>query len=111
MQKSSGKYYPAGASNPVTGIAIITVLGTAMVGSIFASVAWDNITFTAGEVINPKKNIPLSLFFGTTIVVLLYILANYVYISILPLRGLQAGVTVYEKGIQFAKMIGWVHRQ
>ncbi|MGA2297251.1 MAG: amino acid permease [FCB group bacterium] len=94
---------PVGASSPVTGIAIITVLGTAMVGSIFASVAWDNITFTAGEVINPKKNIPLSLFFGTTIVVLIYILANYVYVSILPLRGLQAGATVYERGIQFAQ--------
>ncbi|MFA6570273.1 MAG: amino acid permease [Bacteroidota bacterium] len=93
---------PPNSTFTISGFTIITALGTAMVGSIFASVAWDNITFTAGEVINPKKNIPLSLFFGTTIVIGLYLLANTVYIQALPLRGLESGTTVFEKGMQFA---------
>lgn len=87
---------------PLSGFALIAALGTAMVGSLFASVTWENITFTGGEVIKPKKNIPLSLFFGTLIVSIIYILANFVYIKVLPLRGIQGGATVFERGIQFA---------
>ena len=74
----------------------------AMVGTLFSSDAWNNITFTAGEVINPKKNIPLSLFLGTLMVTIMYLLANLVYLSVLPLRGDPAGTTVAERGIQFA---------
>ena len=73
-----------------------------MVGSLFSADAWNNITFTAGEVINPKRNVPLSLALGTGIVVVLYILANIVYLSVLPLVGSPNGVTVAERGIQFA---------
>ncbi|MBI5326119.1 MAG: amino acid permease [Ignavibacteriae bacterium] len=85
-----------------TGFAVVAALGTAMVGSLFSSDAWNNITFIAGETINPKRNIPLSLFLGTTIVSLLYILANAAYINVLPLRGIEHGATVAERGIQFA---------
>ena len=87
---------------PLSGITLITALGMAMVGSLFSSDAWNNITFTAGEVINPKKNIPLSLFLGTLSVTILYLLANVAYLAILPLRGHPEGATIAERGIQFA---------
>lgn len=92
-----------GASTiPLVGWAILPALGVAMVGSLFSSVAWENITFTAGEVINPRKNIPLSLALGTLIVTALYLLANVVYLVALPLRGDPNGMTVVERGLQFA---------
>lgn len=87
---------------PISGFALIAALGMAMVGTLFSSDAWNNITFTAGEVINPKKNIPLSLFLGTMMVTIMYLLANLVYLSVLPLRGDPVGTTVAERGIQFA---------
>ena len=86
----------------LTGFAIIAAMGVAMVGSLFSSDAWNNITFTAGEVINPKKNIPMSLFIGTSIVTVLYLLANVVYMTALPLRGSENGTTIFEHGLQFA---------
>lgn len=86
----------------LSGIALLAALGTSMVGTLFSSDAWNNITFTAGEVINPKKNIPLSLFLGTLVVTLIYILTNVVYIMVLPLRGSPEAIGVLEKGIQFA---------
>ena len=91
-----------GVTVPIEGVAIIIALGTAMVGSLFSSDAWNNLTFTAGEVINPKKNIPLSLFLGTIGVTIIYILANIVYIKVLPLRGDLHGITAFQQGIQFA---------
>ncbi|NOU46687.1 MAG: amino acid permease [Bacteroidales bacterium] len=91
-----------GVTTSLAGFALIAAIGTAMVGSLFSSDAWNNITFTAGEVINPKRNIPLSLFLGTSIVTVLFILANLVYIQVLPLRGNPEGISVFEKGIQFA---------
>lgn len=91
-----------GVSIPLSGFALIAALGTAMVGALFAADAWNNVTFTAGETLNPKKNIPLSLFFGSFIVLTLYVLANYVYMLALPLRGNPDGVTVFERGMQFA---------
>lgn len=87
---------------PITGLALIAAIGTAMVGSVFSSDAWNNITFTAGEVINPKKNIPLSLFFGTLIVTVIYISVNFVYLNVLPLRGIEGSAGVIERGIQYA---------
>lgn len=86
----------------LAGFALIAAIGTAMVGSLFSADAWNNITFAGGEVINPKRNIPLSLFLGTFIVCLIYILVNIVYIQALPLRGSPEGLTVMERGIQFA---------
>jgi len=87
---------------PLTGMAIIAAIGMAMVGSLFSSDAWNNITFTAGEVINPRKNIPLSLFLGTLFVTILYLLANIVYITALPVRGDPHGADAAARGIQFA---------
>jgi basic amino acid/polyamine antiporter, APA family len=86
----------------LSGFALLFAIGTAMVGSLFTSDAWNNITFTAGEVKNPRRNIPLSLFLGTLLVTLLYILANMVYLHVLPLRGIENGATVFERGMQFA---------
>jgi basic amino acid/polyamine antiporter, APA family len=86
----------------ITGFSVITVIAVAMVGSLFASVAWENITFTAGEVKNPKRNIPLSLLYGTGIVTVLYILANVAYLVVLPLAGSFDGKDVTSLGIQFA---------
>ncbi len=62
---------------------------SAMVGSLFSSDAWNNITFTAGEVRNPQRNLPLSLIIGTGSVTLIYLLANLVYVYNLPLQSIQ----------------------
>ncbi len=91
-----------GQSIPLTGFAIIAAIGTAMVGALFSSDAWNSVTYTAGETKNPKRNIPLSLFLGTLIVTVLYVLTNLVYLYALPLRGDPEGVTAIERGMQFA---------
>jgi len=87
---------------PLVELALITAIGSALVGSLFSSDAWYNITYMSGEVINPKRNVPLSLFFGTLIVSVFYILTNYVYIKILPLVGSPDGVDALSRGIQYA---------
>jgi basic amino acid/polyamine antiporter, APA family len=69
----------------VAGSAVLGAIAAAMVGSIFSSDSWNNVTFIAGEVKNPKRNIGLSLLFGTLVVTLIYICANLMYISVLPL--------------------------
>lgn len=65
----------------------LMVVGGAMVGALFSSDAWNNITFTAGEIRNPRRNLPLSLLLGTGSVILLYLLTNYAYVASLPVRG------------------------
>jgi APA family basic amino acid/polyamine antiporter len=87
---------------PLSGVMLLAAIGVAMVGSLFSSDAWNNITFTGEEVINPKRNIPLSLFLGTLIVTILYISANVGYLVLLPLKGSPIGNDVIQKGIQFA---------
>ena len=77
-------------------------LGAAMVGSLFSAIAWDTVTYTAGETKNPKRNIPLSLAIGTITVILLYFFVNFAYLCVLPLGGDPNGATVFERGIQFA---------
>ena len=69
--------------------ALIVVFCVAQVGSLFSSDAWNNITFTAGEVKNPQRNIPLSLALGTVLVISLYILANFAYLATLSLSEIQ----------------------
>lgn len=86
----------------LSGPMLLAAIGVATVGSLFSSDAWYDITFAAGEVVNPKKTIPLSLLFGTLTVTLLYILANVAYIVSLPLVGSPAGHGVMAQGIQFA---------
>jgi len=93
---------PGGQDIPISGFALIAALGMAMVGTLFSSDAWNNITFTAGEIINPKKNIPMSLVLGTSIVTVLYLLANVVYVTVLPLRGDPNGSGIMERGMQYA---------
>lgn len=67
----------------------IRVAGVAMVGALFSSDAWNNVTFTAGEVRNPRRNLPLSLALGVGVVSLLYLLSNVVYLLALPLAAIQ----------------------
>jgi APA family basic amino acid/polyamine antiporter len=93
---------PGGLDIPLAGMALVAAIGMAMVGSLFSSDAWNNITFTAGEVINPKKNIPMSLFLGTLAVTVLYLLANIVYITVLPVRGAPDGADIAVRGMQYA---------
>jgi len=87
---------------PLMGFSLVAAIGTALVGSLFASDAWYNVTYISGEVINPKRNVPLSLFFGTLIVSVIYLFTNFVYIRILPLSGSPEGADVLSRGIQFA---------
>ncbi len=87
---------------PIMGFTLIAAIGTSLVGSLFAADAWYNVTYLSEEVINPKKNVPLSLFFGTLIVSVIYLLTNFVYIKILPLSGSPDGADVLSRGIQFA---------
>lgn len=74
------------SSTPVVGVAMLGAMAAAMVGSIFSSDAWNNVTFIAGEVKNPSKNIGLSLLLGTLIVTCIYLLANVMYLGVLPLN-------------------------
>ncbi len=75
-----------GDVTPVLGVAALGAIAASMVGSIFSSDAWNNVTFIAGEIKNPKRNIGLSLFLGTLIVTIIYVAANFMYISVLPLN-------------------------
>jgi basic amino acid/polyamine antiporter, APA family len=87
---------------PIAGFTLIAAVGTALVGSLFSADAWYNVTYISGEVINPRRNVPLSLLFGTLIVSFLYLLTNFIYIRILPLHGSPDGADVLARGIQFA---------
>ncbi len=91
-----------GVGGPVAMVGILTIIAVAQVGSLFSSDAWNNITFTAAEVQNPKRNLPLALVLGTGAVTLLYVLANVVYLSVLPLQGDAHGATILARGIQHA---------
>lgn len=68
----------------------VKLAGVAMVGALFSSDAWNNVTFTAGEIKNPRRNLPLSLGLGVGFVSLLYLACNYVYLLVLPLAAIQA---------------------
>jgi len=83
-------------------VGTLTVVAVAQVGSLFSADAWNNVTFTAGEVKNPSRNLPLSLALGTGVVIALYILCNFVYLNVLPLGGNPAGLTILERGIKYA---------
>src|SRR6201982_3196967 len=83
-------------------VSTLTVLAVAQVGSLFSADAWNNVTFTAGEVKNPSRNLPLSLALGTGVVIALYIAANFVYLSVLPLAGDPNGTSVVERVIKYA---------
>lgn len=75
---------------PVMGSAVMGAIAASMVGSIFSSDAWNNVTFIAGEVKNPKRNIGLSLFLGTMMVTIIYVFANIMYLAVLPVKEIAA---------------------
>jgi len=81
---------------------LVPAIGVAMVGSLFSSDAWNNIGFSGDEIQNPKRNLVLSMVIGTSIVTLIYILMNVVYLLVLPLHGDPNGVDVMSRGIQFS---------
>jgi APA family basic amino acid/polyamine antiporter len=87
---------------PLALVGTLTILAVAQVGSLFSADAWNNVTFTAGEVKNPSRNLPLSLALGTGVVILLYIACNFIYLAVLPLQGDPHGATVLARGIQYA---------
>ena len=70
----------------IGGITLLGAIAASMVGSIFSSDAWNNVTFIAGEIKNPKRNIGLSLFLGTLLVTIIYVSANLMYLNVLPLN-------------------------
>ena len=74
---------------PETSFGLLVALCVAQTGSLFSADAWNNITFTAGEVRTPRRNVPLSLAFGTAIVIGLYVLANVAYLVVLPFDKVQ----------------------
>jgi basic amino acid/polyamine antiporter, APA family len=79
--------------------AFVVAFGAALVGSLFSSDAWNNVTFAAAEVQNPKRNLPLALVLGTGLVTLLYVLANVGYLNVLPMLGDPNGATALTRGI------------
>src|SRR6516162_8585155 len=91
-----------GVGGPIALVGTLTIIAVAQVGSLFSSDAWNNVTFTAGEVRNPQRNLPLSLALGTGAVILLYVLANFVYLNVLPLQGDPHGTSIVARGIQYA---------
>jgi APA family basic amino acid/polyamine antiporter len=91
-----------GVGGPMVVVGTLTILAVAQVGSLFSADAWNNVTFTAGEVKNPSRNLPLSLALGTGVVIALYIACNFIYLSVLPLAGSPTGSAILERGIQYA---------
>jgi basic amino acid/polyamine antiporter, APA family len=83
-------------------VSLVTLVGLAMVGALFSSSAWTNVTYIASEVRNPQRNLPLALILGTGIVTVLYVLANLAYLNVLPLAGAPDGTSVLARGLQFA---------
>jgi APA family basic amino acid/polyamine antiporter len=86
----------------LTGWTLIGALGATIINPLFSSDAWNNVTFIAGEIKDPQKNIPRSLFVGTLVVTIIYILANVAYLALLPLQGDPNATDVVTNGIQFA---------
>jgi APA family basic amino acid/polyamine antiporter len=91
-----------GIGGPMVLVNLAVILAVVQVGSLFSADSWNNITFTAGEVKNPKRNIPLSLVLGTGFVLTIYFLASLGYILVLPLHGDPNGATVLARGVQYA---------
>lgn len=84
------------------GFGLLLALGMASIGALFSSDAWNNVTFVAGEIKAPEKNIPKSLLLGVGMVTLLYVLVNVSYLCLLPAHGLYDAQSPVAKGIAFA---------
>jgi APA family basic amino acid/polyamine antiporter len=92
----SGGNFTGGVSMTST---FLVIFGAALVGSLFSSDAWNNVTFAAAEVKNPQRNLPLALVMGTGLVSLLYVLANIGYLNVLPIQGDPNGADAMARGI------------
>ncbi len=86
---------------PLAGSALLGAMGATIINSLFSSDAWNNVTFIAAEIKDPKKNIPRSLFLGTFTVTIIYILANIAYLALLPMHGSPTGTSTIAQGIMF----------
>jgi basic amino acid/polyamine antiporter, APA family len=104
MNASLSSLHPVevGAGGPTVLVNLFVILAVVQVGSLFSADAWNNITFTAGEVKNPKRNLPLSLILGTGFVLTVYFLVSLSYLLVLPMHGDPNGATVAARGIQYA---------
>ncbi len=91
-----------GIGGPIVFVNLLVILAVVQVGSLFSADAWNNITFTAGEVKNPRRNIPLSLIMGTGFVLTVYFLASLGYMMVLPMHGDPHGATALARGVQYA---------
>ena len=80
----------------------VGAFGAAMVGALFSSDAWNNVTFTAAEVRDPERTVPRALLLGTVLVVLLYFLTNVAYLAVLPAQGTAGAASALERGIAHA---------
>ncbi len=78
-----------GSLSATTGVGMIVALCVSQTGSLFSADSWHDITFVAGEVRNPQRNLPLALGLGTSMVILLYLLCNLCYLAVLPMRSIQ----------------------
>lgn len=79
---SSGNFMKSGWES-ISGMTIMGGIAAAMVGSVFSSVAWENVTFISGEIENPKKNLVRAMVIGTSSVIILYLLVNFIYLNTL----------------------------
>jgi APA family basic amino acid/polyamine antiporter len=91
-----------GIGGPTVLVNLLVIVAVVQVGSLFSADAWNNVTFTAGEVKNPRRNIPLSLVLGTGFVLTVYFLVSLGYLLVLPMHGDANGATVMARGIQHA---------
>jgi APA family basic amino acid/polyamine antiporter len=98
----SGSALNEGKLADLAGFGLVIAITVAMVGSLFSSDAWYDITFASDEVVNPRRTLPWSLVYGTIIVTVIYMLVNISYLTSIPLRGSAVGSTAAERGIQFA---------
>ena len=91
-----------GAQGPMVMVNLVVILAVVQVGSLFSADSWNSVTFTAGEIKHPRRNVPLSLALGTGFVLVTYILASAAYIMVLPLHGDPHGATIFARGVQYA---------
>ena len=87
---ATGNSFVVGYWEVLAGFGLLMAFSSAMVGSLFSSDAWQGITFMSNEIKNPIKNLPKALLFGTTLVTIVYVLANLAFMALLPLKGQDA---------------------
>lgn len=92
-----------GSITPLTSFGIMCGMGTALIGALFSSDAWNNVTFIAGEIKQPQRNIPLGLLIGVSLVTILYCLANIAYFILLPAFSSGSANDVLSQGIMLAQ--------